>query len=242
MMNRMYAVNMMNQQLRMMNQTSTPTNSENGDKWDLKPFDQLILILEVVFILCYSVRTVLKCKVYSESLNFYSFWKKICLSISQSKKEWVIYFPFQNQLFWDALNSLTENNVERGFPYNFYWANQWKADIKFVSWTQCEIRKERRDWLILACNDQSILSPNLNQETKIMSQINLSRTIYFSFHSVQQQMYIAIVWKNITWNVLLSLFYSKGSFQYFQTVTQNLVARQVIIEVASFTPLEYATT
>ena len=24
------------------------------------------------------------------------------------------------------------------FPYHFFWGNQWKADIKIFSWTQCE--------------------------------------------------------------------------------------------------------
>ena len=52
---------------------------------------------------------------------------------------------------------------ERGFPYYFFWTNQWKADIKIFSWAKCEISKDSRDWHVLAGNDQRIISKNLNR-------------------------------------------------------------------------------
>ena len=48
----------------------------------------------------------------------------------------------------------------------FFWANQWKADIKFFSWTEYEINKDRRDWHILAGIDTRI---NLNRNGRILT-------------------------------------------------------------------------
>ena len=52
---------------------------------------------------------------------------------------------------------------DRGSSYHFFWANQWKVDIKIFSWSRCEICKDRHDWQILAENDQRIISHCLNR-------------------------------------------------------------------------------
>ena len=50
-----------------------------------------------------------------------------------------------------------------GFPYHFFEANQRKVDVKMLSWTECAISKDWRDWHILAGNDERTVWQNLNR-------------------------------------------------------------------------------
>ena len=61
---------------------------------------------------------------------------------------------------WDGFEI---QRYRKRFSYYYFWANQWKANIKIFSWTQYEINKDRRDWHILAGNDERIISHNLNR-------------------------------------------------------------------------------
>ena len=39
-------------------------------------------------------------------------------------------------------------NIVTGFPYHFFGTNQRKVDVKILSWTECAISKDWRDWHI----------------------------------------------------------------------------------------------
>ena len=53
--------------------------------------------------------------------------------------------------------------IKSGYPYHFFWANQWKADIKIFPWIQCEISNGRLDWHSLVRNNQRMISHSLNR-------------------------------------------------------------------------------
>ena len=50
-----------------------------------------------------------------------------------------------------------EHKSERSNPYYFFRANQWKANIKIYSWTQCDPTVNGCDWHILVDNDERIV-------------------------------------------------------------------------------------
>ena len=50
----------------------------------------------------------------------------------------------------ESLSVCEKRASETGFPYQFFGANQRKVDVKILSWTQCAISKDWRDWHILA--------------------------------------------------------------------------------------------
>ena len=59
------------------------------------------------------------------------------------------------------------------FPYQFFGANQQKADVKILSWIQCAISKDWRYWHILVGNDERIVWQNLNRKNWNISDVQL---------------------------------------------------------------------
>ena len=96
-------------------------------------------------------------------------WKKLCYFLLKSVLQfiWTCKLTMKTESkqplkcmleITHSVLPLSVTESERGYPHHFIWANQWTSDIKTFSWTQCEISKHRRDWCILADNNERIIT------------------------------------------------------------------------------------
>ena len=91
------------------------------------------------------------------------------------KKHWhlfVLTIP-SFALFLLSYHSETEKS------YNFFRANQQKANLKFYSWTQHDFRVNRCDWRILVGNENC-----LNWRTSAMAKATRTDSITMCFISI----------------------------------------------------------
>ena len=103
--------------------------------------------------------------------------------------------------FWTS----SRKCCERSYSYHFFWANQWKTNIKIFSWIQCEISKDRRDYHILGDTNHRIIMHNLNHKIWTLLK-NVSFSVLYKFNQAIHYPFTYIVMKvQLSRKVIISI-------------------------------------
>ena len=130
-------------------------------------------------------------------------------------------FPRQRTNYFCSV-TFREVNTQKGYPYNFFWTNQRKVDIKIFIGTECEISKDRLDWHILVGNDERIIWHKFPSTVRILR-------FYISFHFINHSIYCGTskLWFIWNWCEFLCIKLSVGLVSrqpiHVQTGKKNFV-------------------